>query len=772
MAVAAAPGDAVGPHGLVLAVDVQLHQMSALVFNPYTSCLTPPSPLSNDSGTTSSSASSNSTDPAIIWQQTVDFDTSFPEFQTKRGIYTASMHGNQSSPKSALTPVGLLVKALDAILDNLSEATFDNISNSVVDFSAASICSQPLSDRKESVMSRITSIGVSGVVDVPILLSSTAVEFLAILDPTKSLTAQLGCPSFFAVPFVPNQKDWTLDTEAASIEAAFSQLQTHLGSVVPQSESTTLSPRTTAAADRMRFAASLLRIRSAAEKELSTSRLEDADTLATAWQRIGKVTTMAGLIVSLLTGELPSWSPDEAACTLMTNASSGTWDLSKLAVVGGSFTSQLVDALGDVAFDLTGEGVQPGRWLSQRFRLSSECKILPPVTSQVALATSCLLQPGDAIVQLGLDDSLIVAAGSGPLRAGPDNVIIPIPTTSVNRGDSVSMPTYLHLVRYEGHGVARKIVRTAYCNDRWSVVERLANVVPCGGSIGLDDKLFTRVVITSGIHDIRRFERGCRVTEFSDLRANARCLLEGQALTIRADLYKLRDSIAETTEADNASTNAAQHMRRRVFAVGKPASNRTIVSILSAALGSPLLIPAEYLEMASAAEDEARDSARRGAGPRSNPTQNGKIDPRSLSTASSGFGSRSPPADDSMRLAVKPGVCRQLLGTALYTLAMQFRSDRRAADEATELHPMVTAVLRHVGALSDNHATQVAQPRDEIRTGPLNCKSVAHLELAGVYTALALEYERLVHVGELDRAEMESTINHSVALPMPVCLLS
>lgn len=50
-------------------------------------------------------------------------------------------------------------------------------------------------------------------------------------------------------------------------------------------------------------------------------------------------------------------------------------------------------------------------------------------------------------------------------------------------------------------------------------------ITPSGGSIGMDNKMFTIVVPRGERKGIRRFEHGVRVAEFSDIRVNARCLI-------------------------------------------------------------------------------------------------------------------------------------------------------------------------------------------------------------------------------------------------------
>ncbi|WWC58174.1 uncharacterized protein I303_100710 [Kwoniella dejecticola CBS 10117] len=72
----------------------------------------------------------------------------------------------------------------------------------------------------------------------------------------------------------------------------------------------------------------------------------------------------------------------------------------------------------------------------------------------------------------------------------------------------------------------RRRVRDKYGNGRWGQFFRLAEIAPQGGSMSLDDKLF--IFPSSTNDDILRFDNGVCVEEFTDLRANPRCLLESQ----------------------------------------------------------------------------------------------------------------------------------------------------------------------------------------------------------------------------------------------------
>ncbi|KAK0529577.1 hypothetical protein OC834_003634 [Tilletia horrida] len=747
--------------GLVLAIDVQLDQLSALVFDPL--ARPPASPPSHPNDLCRSN-----TDALVhcaLWQRTVRFDD-FVEFQTKRGSYKPASFDEDLPRNFALTPVGVIVRAVDVLLQDLADAEVGADDH------------EPATE-PGALMSRIGTVGISGAVNVPIALSSTAEALLASLRPDKALSTQLGCPSFFAGPFIPNAKDWTLESEALTIQDALTEYEALLaqatsganGLVAPADEDVLMrsppqphppadSQRRTAKREllQLRFAAALLRFRLAAEGDESNP-ISAAQ--ARAWQCLGHITSLGGLVTTLLTGAVSSWSLDEAALTALYDVRSSQWDEALLSVIGGCPAPQLAAILGAVEQRSLPATRKLSSWVAQRFCFPSDCRVVLSVSSHVALANACMLESNDGIVQLGLDDTLVVAIDAFPesLRG----TMVPLPrgmgVDAAGRG-----PKYLVISQYEDAGLARQIVRGAYCNDRWSVLNRLINAVPVGGSIGLDDKLFTRVVSKCGIQDIRRYERGCRVTEFSDLRANARCLLEGQALSIRADLIPLRPGVRlhgppkiqihhGAAGLLNGSTRPAR--APRLFAFGKPAGNKTIASILSAALGSPLQIPSELLHVRDDADDEdaVRSGHGHGYGRR---TQSSSASEMSVRTSS--FARGIPEAEGDER---PPAACRLLLGTALHALATCWNSEHGIDEgDRAPFHPGVIAALAYFGKnvsldLDEEDASSHSTAgRDDDNGGAcasilLDCKQVAFMELSNVYAALAEEHSRLHGVGDI-----------------------
>ncbi|CAD6982285.1 unnamed protein product [Tilletia controversa] len=303
---------------LVLAIDVQLHQLSALVFDP----------------TSSSDSESQQKQPVthrcVLWQKTISFDDDFPEFQTKRGSYRPPSFDEDHPRDVALTPVGVVVRALDAMLHALSRASYvparDGEGGGGTSGAAGVTPSGP-SSSPCALMSRVGTVGVSGT-----------------LNHENPLWTQLGCPSFFATAFVPNVRDWTLDSEAVTIQQISHELELKLeldlggfyqGQGRARAHTASHSSATAVDASnhsdeqkttktivnddpaKLNFAAALLRIRLDAEADLAATSAATAHahahghgqptpppTASSPWLRMGRITSMAGLITSLLTGEI------------------------------------------------------------------------------------------------------------------------------------------------------------------------------------------------------------------------------------------------------------------------------------------------------------------------------------------------------------------------------------------------------------------------------------------------------------------------------------
>ncbi|KAG6824073.1 hypothetical protein H0H93_002601, partial [Arthromyces matolae] len=123
---------------------------------------------------------------------------------------------------------------------------------------------------------------------------------------------------------------------------------------------------------------------------------------------------------------------------------------------------------------------------------------------------------------------------------------------------------YIAVLTSRNADIPRAYVRDKYTKS-WSAFDRLVAIVPPGGSIGLDDKLFSFFYLQSDVYPLShlqniavRFETGVRVPEFRDLRANPRCLVESQVLAFRVKWARMHATgVLGTPRKTTASSSPA-----------------------------------------------------------------------------------------------------------------------------------------------------------------------------------------------------------------------
>jgi xylulokinase len=215
-------------------------------------------------------------------------------------------------------------------------------------------------------------------------------------------------------------------------------------------------------------------------------------------------------------------------------AGQGYWDEGVLDIVGGSREEgrRVRGWLGDV--DVSGGSRKAGnvsRYLVERYGFDPETIVAPFTCDFLASYLSVLPSAGDSVLSFGPMDALLTPAQHY------------IPTRLYNlfphpAQDTSEKRKYIAILTSRNADVPRALVRDMYTKS-WSAFDRLVAIVPPGGSIGLDDKLFSFWHLQpdaypyARVKGIFRFETGIKVNEFRDLRANPRCLLESQILSFR-----------------------------------------------------------------------------------------------------------------------------------------------------------------------------------------------------------------------------------------------
>ncbi|KAF8641637.1 hypothetical protein AX16_009863 [Volvariella volvacea WC 439] len=414
----------------------------------------------------------------LVGVECVDFDAELSEYQTQGGMFT--------TPGDAYTtPVEMWIKGLDTLFEKL---------------------------RRNYDLTRIRAIGGSAQ-HALVWWKSTAIPSFVNLDHHLPLHAHITAQSF-TISNTPIAQDTSSHQHALAIEA-------RLGG--PD----LMAARVGTCANASLVAAQLLRVR---------------ETWQDVWSRTGRVQLASAFLASLITGRWINMSESEACATGMwvhsgnANISQpqGHWDEGVLEIVAGNREEarRVRTWLGDV--DISGGNRRAGnvsRYLVDRYGFDPETVVTPFVSDYLSAYLSLCPSPNDAVLSFGPMDMLMTPAQHY------------IPTRLYNlyphpAQDSGEKRRYIAIIASRNADVPRALVRDMYTKS-WSAFDRLVAIVPPGGSIGLDDKLFSFWHLQADAHPfshvkgIFRFETGIKVNEFRDLRANPRCLLESQILSFR-----------------------------------------------------------------------------------------------------------------------------------------------------------------------------------------------------------------------------------------------
>ncbi|KAF8881707.1 hypothetical protein CPB84DRAFT_1687055 [Gymnopilus junonius] len=414
----------------------------------------------------------------LMGVECVDFDAELPEYQTQGGIFT-------TPGEAYTTPVEMWLKGLDTLFEKLHR-NYD--------------------------LTKIKAIG-GAAQHALVWWKSTTIPSLSSLDPHVPLHSHF--PSqCFALPNTPVASDTSSHTHGLAIEA-FLGGPDHMAARVGISSNPSM------------VAAQLLRVRETWPQEV--------------WARTGRVQLASAFLASLITGKWSSMGEAEACATgawvhgANQNATGqGYWDEGVLDIVGGSREEgrRVRGWLGDV--DVSSGSRKIGnvsRYLVERYGFEPETVVAPFTSDMLSSYISLLPSSGDAVLSFGPMDTLLAPAQHY------------IPTRLYNlfphpAQDATEKRKYIAVLTCRNADVPRALVRDMYTKS-WSAFDRLVAIVPPGGSIGLDDKLFSFWHLQpdaspySRVKGIFRFETGIKVNEFRDLRANPRCLLESQILSFR-----------------------------------------------------------------------------------------------------------------------------------------------------------------------------------------------------------------------------------------------
>ncbi|KAI0668172.1 actin-like ATPase domain-containing protein [Trametes maxima] len=308
------------------------------------------------------------------------------------------------------------------------------------------------------------------------------------------------------------------------------------------------------------------------------------------------------------------------------------WDEGVMEIVGGNREEghRIWSWLGDV--DISGGRRRIGnisRYLVDRYGFDSEVIITPFTSDYLSTYLSLCPSPSDAVLTFGpMDVMMAPAANYIPTRLYN---LFPHPAQ-----DASEKRRYIVMLTSRNADVPRALVRDMYTKS-WSAFDRLVAIVPPGGSIGLDDKLFSFWLLQGDtypfahVKGIYRFETGVKVNEFRDLRANPRCLLESQILsfrvrwsrTIPAGVFGTTPGRARNANSTPSPISGAQQKRAtgvnnsnnmglpfdpydyatlpaRILATGAAANFPSIANLAGDVFNAPVLMPTTQVDAAQA----------------------------------------------------------------------------------------------------------------------------------------------------------------------------
>ncbi|KIK68498.1 hypothetical protein GYMLUDRAFT_35926 [Collybiopsis luxurians FD-317 M1] len=501
----------------------------------------------------------------LVGVESVDFDTELGEYQTTGGIFT-------TPGEAYTTPVEMWIKGLDTLLQKLHRS-YD--------------------------VTRIKAIGGCAQ-HALVWWKSTPLPSLSSLDPHLALQTHFPSPSF-SLPNTPTAQDTSAHTHALAIEAL-------LGG--PDA----MASRVGTCAQASLVAAQLLRVREAWPQEV--------------WARTGRVQVASAFLASLVCGKWVPMNEAEACSTGLwvhnPGNGGGHWDEGVLDIVGGSREEgrRVRGWLGEV--DVSGGGRKVGtvsRYLVERFGFDPDTVVTSFTSDYLASYLSlCPFDSSTGVLQFGpMDMMLTPAQHYKPSRMYS---LFPHPAQ-----DAAEQRRYIAVLTSRNADVPRALVRDMYTKS-WSAFDRLVAIVPPGGSIGLDDKLFSFWHLQadsypySHVKGIYRFENGVKVNEFRDLRANPRCLIESQVLTFRIRWMALVSSgVLGADAAINGNVPnpfsslglsfnpySSLPLPRRLICTGAAANFPSVANLVGDAFDAPVYVPATQVDSAQVTGNAHRNA--------------------------------------------------------------------------------------------------------------------------------------------------------------------
>ncbi|KAA1074993.1 hypothetical protein PGT21_026602 [Puccinia graminis f. sp. tritici] len=481
----------------------------------------------------------------VIFGECVKFDTDLPEYGTQNGCHT---DGEVST-----SPTHLHVKALDILLQKVSS---------------------------QVELKRVKCIGGSAQQHSSVWWSKAASTLLSRLAPNKPLHEQLPPEQTWTLPDPPNFYDMSTDAQAQSLEW-----------LVGGSEET-------ARRSGVRAFCRFTGIQIMKVQQTRPNILEATD----------RISSASSFLTSLLLGSIAPLSESDAASMSLWNMTEHRWDPLVLNCVMGKDSSlsgmsneakKLVQKLGEPYFDNSVALGSIASYFVRRYGFSADCQIVGFLGHHQATFLSQPLKPRDVMICLGDCDSDSVLLPLSHYLPDSTRQILPSPVKSPSNHTS-NMP-FMALLEYKDADLARHFLRDSYCNGSWHTFDTLVTLISEGGTIGLDDKLYTFFWPHGELgswQGISRFEAGQRIKEFKDQRVNPRSLLESQFLTMRLQLSRISQGLRHLENTNEILAPAYSLLGfdpydhsvlpKRIIVIGQASGSRVMIDLLSSIIGVPV----------------------------------------------------------------------------------------------------------------------------------------------------------------------------------------
>ncbi|KAG8905000.1 hypothetical protein FRB99_000873 [Tulasnella sp. 403] len=330
-----------------------------------------------------------------------------------------------------------------------------------------------------------------------------------------------------------------------------------------------------------------------------------------AWKKTGRVMMASTFLSSLLAGRWMSMSQPEVTGTGMWNIHSGGWDPAVLSIIAGNqeLGRRFAEVLGTVE-SFGGKAVGTvSRYFIERYGFDKDTFLVPFTSDRLASYLGVSPSQDETILSFGAQDTLMVPA----THYVPNKLYTLYPHPAQ---DPSEPRRYIAMITNRNADAARAMVRDMYTKS-WSAFDRLISVIPPGGSIGLDDKLFSFWILHNEAPStyamrkgVYRIEVGHRVNEFRDLRANPRCLLESQVLSFRVQFARLMSTPLFATKNPRSSKKKLISMSllayrmgaafdpydkdlcpSKIIAIGSAANFPSVVAMIGDIFNSPVYVP-------------------------------------------------------------------------------------------------------------------------------------------------------------------------------------